>query len=145
MVKCDICIRQALPPHKYCPRCDRLVDRAGRGMAHVLALKRDYDPVHDVFRCHYTGVVLDENDTKSPLYLTYDHLIPGLKTVDNLVITAAIINEMKTDLTWDEFVAIARQVVVHEDGGKFDKSVLDVKHWLRLVKPLAAKKTRKRR
>ena len=113
-------------------------------MSHVIALKRDYDEKIDGFRDHYTGVVLDETNTKSPRYLTYDHLIPGLKTVDNQVVTMAIINEIKTDLTWEEFVAIARQVVAHEDGAVFDERVLDVKHWLRFVNPRMANRPKKR-
>ena len=134
--KCDICLRPIEPPHKYCPRCSKFICRAGRGMAHVNAPKRDYDPVHDVFRCHYTGVVLEEKDTKSPKYLTYDHLIPGLKTVDNEVITMALINEIKTDMTYDEFLALAREIIRHEDrGGAFDERVLDIKHRYRMIGP----------
>jgi hypothetical protein len=135
MVKCDICIRDVGKYRKYCQRCHKFVYRAGRKMAHVLALKRDYDEEHDVFRCHYTHIVLDENDPKSPRYLTFDHLVPGLKTVDNQVITFALYNENKTDMTNDEFVAFSREVVRAHDTGEFDERVLDIGHWIRKVVP----------
>jgi hypothetical protein len=134
MVKCFICIRDVGPWRKYCSRCRRLVYRAGQKMAHVIALKRDYDEKLDLFRCHYTHIVLEENDRHSPKYLTFDHIVPGLKGEDNMVITFAALNEQKTDMSMDEYEAFCRQMVICFDTGEFDESVLELKHWYRAVR-----------
>jgi hypothetical protein len=140
MVKCDICIRDVGKWRKYCSRCRRFVYRAGQKAAHVAALKRDYDKEKDVFRCHYTRIILEENDRHSPRYLTFDHLVPGVKGKDNQVITFAVLNEQKTDLGYDEYVAFCRQVVRNHDTGGFDERVLELKHWFRLVRPQGARR-----
>lgn len=100
----------------------------------MAALIRDYDPVHDVFRCHRTHVALEENDPKSPKYLTFDHSEPGVETPENLFLTMAVLNESKTDMTWPEYVAFAREIVRANDTGEFDEKVLEFKHWYRLVR-----------
>jgi len=134
MVKCFICIRDRGIMRKYCPRCRKFVYRAGNKAAHVLALILDYDPVTDTFRCHYTKIPLEENDSKSPRYLTFDHLEPGGKEKGNLVLTFALYNEGKTDMTYEEHVAFCREVVRAHDGGKFDEKVLKLKYWLRMAR-----------
>jgi hypothetical protein len=134
MVKCFICIRDRGIMKKYCPRCRKFVYRAGNKAAHVLALILDYDPVTDTFRCHYTKIVLEEKDSKSPRYLTFDHVVPGGGEKGNLVLTFALYNEGKTDMTDDEHVAFCREVVRAHDGGKFDENVLKLKYWLRMAR-----------
>ncbi len=130
--KCYICNRDRGKWRKYCDRCRKFVYRAGRKAAHVAALKREYDPVHDCFRCHYTHIRLEENDTKSPRYLTFDHMVPGKDDVENQVLTFALYNAQKTDLAYDEHIAICREVVRAADGGTFDERVLDVDYWFRM-------------
>ena len=103
--KCYICIRDRGKYRKYCPRCRKFVYRAGRKAAHVAALKRDYDDKKDIFRCHCTHIPLEENDRKSPKYLTFDHLIPGNEDIENLVLTFAAYNEKKTDMSYEENIA----------------------------------------
>ena len=51
--------------------------------------------------CYYTGVELDVFDKSSPWFLEFDHLVPG--DPRKIVITCALVNEMKGDLTVDEF------------------------------------------
>jgi hypothetical protein len=135
MAKCVICIRDRGKWRKYCSRCRRFVYRAGSKSAHVAALKRDYDGKTDVFRCHYTKIVLNEDDPKSPRYLTFDHMVPAVAGKDNMVITFAMLNEMKTDLSYDQLIRIDRALVKCHDTGKFDEKVLDVGNWVRMARP----------
>jgi hypothetical protein len=130
--KCNICNRDRGHWRKYCDRCRKFVYRAGKKSAHVAALKRDYDPVKDCFRCHYTHIILEEKDTKSPKYLTFDHMVPGNEDIDNLVLTFAAYNEKKTDMSYEEHVAFSREVVRAAEGKGFDEKVLDLKHWYRM-------------
>ena len=106
--------------------------RAGRKAAHVAALILDYDAEHDCFRCHYTHIKLEENDRKSPKYLTFDHMTPGIETEENVVITMALDNEHKTDMSYEEHIAFSREVVRAHETGQFDESVLDVDYWFRM-------------
>ena len=130
--KCYICNRDRGHWRKYCDRCRKFVYRAGKKSAHVAALKRDYDPVHDCFRCHYTHIRLEENDTKSPRYLTFDHMIPGNEDIENLVLTFAAYNEKKTDMSYEENIAFCREVVRAHETGEFDERVLDLDYWYRM-------------
>ncbi len=130
--KCYICDRDRGHWRKYCDRCRKFVYRAGKKSAHVAALKRDYDPEKDCFRCHYTHIILEENDTKSPKYLTFDHSIPGNEDIENLVLTFAAYNEKKTDLSYEENIAFCREVVRAHETGEFDERVLDLEYWYRM-------------
>ena len=60
----------------------------------------DYLHVYDYID-YYTGMKLNLNNTQSPWYLVFDHLIP--RDPGKIVPTSALINEMKGDLTEDEF------------------------------------------
>jgi hypothetical protein len=133
LAKCHICIRDRGRWRKYCDRCRRLVYRAGNKMGHVLALQRDYDEEKDVFRCHYTKVALVEDDPKSPRYLAFDHLVPGMKGKDNIVTTMMLYNASKTDMDYDEHVAFCREVVRASEGKGFDERVLVLGHWMRMA------------
>ena len=53
------------------------------------------------FICFYTEMKLDVFDKSSPSFLEFDHLVPG--DPRKIVITCALVNEMKGDLTVDEF------------------------------------------
>ena len=130
--KCYICIRDRGKYRKYCPRCRKFVYRAGRKAAHVAALKQDYDDKNDCFRCHYTHIKLEENDRKSPRYLTFDHVIPGRNDIDNQMLTFALYNEHKTDMSYEEHIAFSREVVRAHETGQFDEKVLDVDYWFRM-------------
>ena len=132
MAKCFICIRDKGKWRKYCDRCRKFVYRAGKKSTHVAALKRDYDPSEDCFRCHYTHKKLEENDRKSPKYLTFDHMTPGIETEENVVITMALYNEHKTDMSYEEHIAFSREVVRAHETGEFDERVLDVDYWFRM-------------
>ena len=66
--------------------------------------------------CFYTGMALDLENRKSPLYLVFDHLVPGDSS--RVVITAAVVNEMKSDMAQDEFVDTVCQIADHFRKGK---------------------------
>jgi len=53
------------------------------------------------FFCHYSGVKLVEDDPRSSRYLTFDHRTP--KREDDIVVCAALINDMKSDMDENEF------------------------------------------
>jgi hypothetical protein len=52
-------------------------------------------------RCFYTNVLLELNDDTSPWYLDFDHWLPG--DPKKIVICAALVNDMKQDMTEREF------------------------------------------
>jgi len=51
---------------------------------------------------------LVETNPEDPRYITFDHRIP--RQEDDIVVAAACINDMKSDLSEDEFKAIVVQL-----------------------------------
>jgi hypothetical protein len=95
--------------------------------ARVRALK---DAWRDsAFHCHYTGIQLSETDRSDSRYLTFDHRTP--RQENNIVVAAACINDMKSDLTETEFWAVIRELAAKDAGGRFDARVLNLSHWKR--------------
>jgi hypothetical protein len=88
-----------------CSICKRMLDRVDvRGgkpnrAAREQALKNAWDG--NCFRCYFTGWELSVDNPKSHLYLTWEHLTSGNE--DDIVVAAAIINDMKSDLPEAEF------------------------------------------
>jgi hypothetical protein len=111
--ECAGCRRAAaLKGRKYCARCARLAFR----MKHARLLREAMDAIWDYLRkygyvCYYTGMALDTEDPKSPWYLVFDHWMP--RDPRKIVITSALVNEMKSDMTEDEFWYIIRQLANH--------------------------------
>ena len=130
---CEICNSQIHPLATFCKRCKKLIDRVDMRRkpskeARVKALKDVWDGAG--FRCYYTGIRLVENDSKDPRYITFDHRTP--RNENDIVVTAALINGMKSDLDEDEFKAIIMQIANCFQGAKFDEKVLlNLKHWKR--------------
>lgn len=58
--------------------------------------------------CYYTGMRLDLEDPKSPWYLVFDHCTP--QDPKKVVITSFLLNDMKSDLTENEFWYIIGQL-----------------------------------
>jgi hypothetical protein len=96
-------------------------------VARKQALKQAWDG--EGFRCYYSGVRLIEDNSKDPRYLTFDHRTPRQES--DVVITAAVLNDMKSDMTEDEFKAMVSQLASRFKGGTFDESVFNLKHWKR--------------
>jgi hypothetical protein len=76
------------------------------------AINRVFDYLHTYgFVCYYTGMSLDLDDPKSPWYLVFDHWIP--RDPRKIVVTSALVNRMKGDLTEKEFWYFIRQLANH--------------------------------
>lgn len=82
-------------------------------------MRRQWDPEVGAFRCHYTGVPLDDQ-SGSRRYATWEHLTPGDES--NVVLVADLVNRMKSDMTDAEFRAIVKALARHFDGDNFDHS-----------------------
>jgi len=108
---CVICNDKIHFLAKYCKRCRRLIDRVDMRRktnreARVQALKKAWNGEN--FRCHYSDIKLVEDNSKDPRYLTFDHRTP--RNEQDIVITASIINDMKSDMDEDEFKAVVLQL-----------------------------------
>lgn len=120
------------PLATYCKRCKKLLDRVDirkkpDKAARVRALQEAWDG--ETFRCYYSGVRLIEDNPRDPRYLTFDHRIP--RQEGDVVVTAAVLNDMKSDMADDEFKAMILQLASLFDGGEFDESVFNLKYWRR--------------
>jgi hypothetical protein len=108
--KCDICDRPVFSlQSKYCLRCSHFFHRT--------ELKRISPQAKEEIRrhlrtkgfvCQYTGVPLDTENDRSPWYCVFNCFVPG----DNsrVLLTCALFNEMKSDLSIKEFWYYIRQL-----------------------------------
>ena len=72
---------------------------------------------------------LNMTDPKSPWYFVFDHMVPGDDTT--VVLTFALLNEMKSDLGEKEFRYYVRQIARNfETGAKIRKK--ELVYWYRL-------------
>jgi hypothetical protein len=135
MRECEICGIPFEGVSMFCPRCRRLRDRhdrrgrINRG-ARINALRNAWDG--ETFRCHYTRVALEtnpENYRNNPKYLTFDHLQPGNE--NRIVVCASFINDMKSDLSEDEFKRIVRHLAESFDTGIFNEDIIILQHFRR--------------
>ena len=129
---CPICTAPMHPQAKLCPRCRKLVSRVDmRGKpdreARIRALRQAWDG--EGFRCYFTGVRVVESGHGDPRYLTFDHLTP--RDEHTVVVAAACINDMKSDLSDGEFRAVVKALASRFSGGEFDERVLELTHWKR--------------
>ena len=129
---CEICGSTIHPQAYCCKRCKKFIDRVDTRRkadktARKQALKQAWDG--EGFRCYYSGVKLIEDNPKDPRYLTFDHCTPRQES--NIVVAAAVLNDMKSDMTEDEFKAMVFQLASRFKGGIFDESVFNLKYWKR--------------
>lgn len=130
---CPICGSSLHHPlATYCRRCKKLLDRVDirrkpDKVARARALQDAWDG--EAFRCYYSGVRLVEDNHGDPRYLTFDHRIPRQET--DIVVVAAVINDMKSDMADDEFRAMVWQLANRFNGGGFNESVFNLKYWKR--------------
>lgn len=130
--RCGVCAAVTHPQAYLCRRCKRFVDRVDtRGRpsrdARVKALNRAWDG--EVFRCYYSGVPLVEDDPKDPRYVTFDHRTP--RTEGDIVLAAAAINDMKSDMSEREFRFMVAQLAETFGGGGFEEKAFRLKFWKR--------------
>jgi hypothetical protein len=131
---CSVCAGQRHSLATFCRRCKDFLDRGDMRrrpdkQARAEALRRGWDG--SGFRCYYTGVRLNETDFSHPCYLTFDHRTPRVE--NDIVLAAACINDMKSDLTEEEFRAVVMQLAARFSGRlqPFDEEVLTLAHWKR--------------
>jgi hypothetical protein len=129
---CPICEATVHPLATYCKRCKRLLDRIDVRAKHdrearVEALKSSWDG--ECFRCYYSGTRLIDDNHHDPRYITFDHRTP--RREDDIVVCAAFLNDMKSDLSESEFRSIVIELASRFSGGCFDESVLSFEHWTR--------------
>jgi len=121
-VPCKACGEPANPRARGCKRCSRLLNRIDpRGRpdkdARVRALVAAWDREGRVFRCCYSGVPLltDVEDRSSPRYFSWDHTNPGEE--GEVVVCALVVNDMKSDMTIEEFNRLIRVLSRRLEGG----------------------------
>ncbi len=111
----------------YCRICDRLAFRMKERRFPPEAVKAvwEYIRAYD-YRCFYTKMLLEMDDIKSPWFCVFDHLIP----LDSrrIVLTSALINEMKTALSVREFWYFVLQLADLIVKGKSIKKIR-LAHW----------------
>ena len=84
-----------------------------------------------MFVCHYSGAVLTE-DPSSPWHVSFDHCTPGDER--DLVICAALVNHMKSNLTEPEFRSLVVQLGQRFTGARERIDNFQPMHWGRSVK-----------
>lgn len=131
--KCTVCRCELNNPQAlYCTRCKKILDRIDpkrkpNRQARIRALRRSWDG--ESFRCFYTGVKLVEDNHKDPRYLTFDHRTP--RQEDDIVIVAAAINDMKSDMSDREFRRMVLQLANKLSGGEFEERAFKLRYWKR--------------
>jgi hypothetical protein len=82
-------------------------------------------------------------DEESPLYMEFDHPIPGQK--GELRAVVAFVNRMKTDLLEEEFWKLIHELArFRREGGTF-RDVIEFKYWRRKRKQAANRKSMNRK
>ena len=129
---CNVCRTSIHPLAKLCQRCGKYANRVDirnrpNKNARIKALRDAWDGNH--FKCYYSGVVLEEINSKSPLYVSFDHRTP--RDEDDIVVAAACINDMKTDMSEIEFRAVVIALSKAFQGGTIDEKIFNLKYWKR--------------
>jgi hypothetical protein len=125
---CAICARPTISPWSpYCARCRGHLYNRPENAKRRAALVAAYDRDLDAFRCHYSRVPLEEKDADDPFYLVFDHEVP-LRT-SGLVVSSALLNVMKGQMTPDELHRAVRALAAHHPGQPFDKDAVTIQYW----------------
>jgi len=130
--KCDLCGKSTFSPQSnHCRRCAHFTLCMNQRQIHQDAVKAIEDHVRrHGFVCQYTGAKLNLTDHKDPFYFSFDHMIPGGKIVK---LTFILLNEMKSDMTFEEFEYYILQFAkFFTTGQPIIKKRL--KYWFRLTR-----------
>lgn len=133
--KCCICNKKVFSDHSiYCLRCHKFCKRMNQRGLNAKQVKAIWNYVRKYgYVCYYTGMELEMDDFHSPYFYVFDHRIPGDDTT--LVLTCALVNEMKSDTTDKEFRYNVHQLdKCFRTGAKFRKRKLI--YWQRLHPPV---------
>ena len=130
---CAVCGAEKQPHAYACARCRRILDRfetrrdasgSYRRFDRAARLRALQHSWHDgAFHCFYTGIALVEDDRRwrDHRYLSFDHRTPGDEA--SVVVTCALVNRMKTDLSEEQFKAMITELAKAFAGGAFDERV----------------------
>jgi hypothetical protein len=123
---CPICQAPSRASFGYCPVCSKFCLNQAEGRARAASLKRARRD--DGFHCEYSGALLNISDPSDPLYLNFDHKVPGV--LNDLLVTGAVMNDSKAGLTWLEYPLVVSEFVRHLDTGEpFDRDVVPYAAW----------------
>ena len=108
--RCDLCHRPVFNVRsKYCRRCSHFAHRLEMQRFGFKTVQEILDHVRTRdFTCFYTGLPLDMTNPRSPWYCVFNFLTPGDHS--KVVLTFALFNEMKSDLSINEFWYYIRQL-----------------------------------
>lgn len=129
--KCHVCDKPCSKGSKYCPQCSKLYHRMRNKQFPPDTVKAIWDYVRkNGYVCYYTKMPLDTQDTRSAWYCVFDHWIPG--DPRKVVLTSALLNDMKSDLTEKEFWYFILQLADYRRKHKMVKKKNPV-YWERLI------------
>lgn len=91
-------------------------------------MKDRWKAAEQAFTSYFTGLALEEDDRRHPLYATWEHLHPGDTKV---TLAAGFVNSMKSNLTEAQFRAITRELVTvwSQPGSRFNSSLVPPGPW----------------
>jgi hypothetical protein len=131
---CSICGKTVFIYNaKYCPQCAKFAARLhSKGLPpetieDTLNYVRQYGYI-----CEYSGIALEVSDPRSPWYWELDHWIP--QDPGKIVLTCALFNVMKSDLSEGEFWYYLRQFADFKEKGKKVRRK-KLAYWWRLCPP----------
>lgn len=110
---CCIC-GQAKSSNKsiYCPTCSNTANRMKALRLPAKTRQAIWDYIHKYgYVCYYTGMLLELKNRHDPWYMVFDHCNP--RDPNKVVITSYLVNEMKNELTEDEFWYYIAQLANH--------------------------------
>jgi hypothetical protein len=136
-MKCDVCVREAMPHHIDCPRCYHLISTRGRYLSgRRIALKKDYVPPSDRFRCGISGVVTDDDDKASPWFTMISLRDP--RNPPESVVLGAVMAMFKSDLVLGELITVIPALDDTLNNGRpFDRDLIPFTGWYRVPRPPA--------
>lgn len=124
---CIICGRDTPPWVRYCDRCRDFFRANKDKLKRRTALQAAYDKTVDGFRDHWSCVVLEERDLDDPFHLCFDHRVPVEES--ELVVSSELFNQMKSQLSPEEFRRAFEELAAHLDGEPFDRDCIKFEYW----------------
>jgi predicted nucleic acid-binding Zn ribbon protein len=130
--QCVICSAPLYKSTLYCSRCGRIVTSRHRDQPkRRSALQKAWSSAKQAFLCHFSHLPIEEINRDSPFAIEFDHITPIPES--DLVATVAFINQLKGDLTADEFKAAFYELVKHWNGTRFNKAAIAFEYWSRVA------------
>ena len=122
---------------KYCLRCSLFSRRIIKRQLPPETVKAIWDYIRQYgYVCYYTGMPLELNNDRSPWYCVFDHWIPGDQ--GKVVLTFALFNEMKSDLSEKEFWYFVCQLADFKEKNKKVRKMKLI-YWERLYEQRIAR------